>query len=165
MMKRMRESVIVVAAVVAGALFAAIFAINIVQIIARGISGGWIWVGDLNQLLFAWMIMLGAAAAYGRTEHITADLLAERLPRIGRAVLAYAMRFVELAVGVVLLVSGLQVAATRMNIPYIQLGLPTGLTFYAIPALGILMLFFGLTALPGASAQRPPKTEPEGVTT
>jgi len=164
-MNRLRDMVIAASAAVAGVLFAAIFAMNVVQIFARAISGGWIWVGDLNQLLFAWMIMLGAAAAYGRVDHITADLFAERLPRIGRAILAYAMRFVELAIGIVLLVSGMQVAATRMNIPYIQLGVPTGLTFYAIPALGILMLFFGLTSLPGTLTLREPKTGPEGVTT
>src|SRR5699024_10070252 len=109
MIGRARTAVVTLLTGVAGGVFAAIFVINIVQIVARQLTGGWIWVGDLTQLLFAWMVMLGAAAAYGRTEHIVADFLVERLPRVGRVALAYLMRGLELLIGFVLVIAGLQV--------------------------------------------------------
>lgn len=155
-----RSAVVTALTWIAGGLFASIFAINIVQIVARQITGGWIWVGDLTQLMFAWMVMLGAAAAYGRTEHIVADFLVQKMPRLGRVVLAYLMRGLELLIGFVILVAGLQVADTRMSIDYIQLGVPTGLAYYAIPTLGAALLFFGLTALP--RLQRAPSPDPMG---
>lgn len=149
-----RSAIVTMLTWIAGALFAAIFVVNIVQIVARQVQGGWIWVGDLTQLMFAWMVMLGAAAAYGRAEHIVADFLLDRLPRAGRLALATLLRALELVIGFVILVAGMQVASTRMSIDYVQLGWPTGLAYFAIPTLGLLMLLFGLTSLPGRQGER-----------
>ncbi|TCP43434.1 TRAP-type C4-dicarboxylate transport system permease small subunit [Tamaricihabitans halophyticus] len=132
----------------AGTAFGVIFVVNIAQIVARQVSGGWTWVGDLNQLLFSWMIMLGAAAAYGKHDHIAASFLVERVPARWQRGFAYLVRGIELSIGFVLLVSGWYVTLTRMEIPYIQLGVPTGLAFLAIPALGALVLLFGLSTRP-----------------
>jgi TRAP-type C4-dicarboxylate transport system permease small subunit len=130
----------------AGTAFTVIFAVNIAQIALRPISGGWVWANDLSRLLFTWMVMLGAAAAYGRYDHIVAGFLTERFsPRWGRVVAAL-VRAVELLVAFVLVVSGLQVAGTRMQIEYIQLGVPTGWAFLSVPALGAIVLLFALTA-------------------
>lgn len=145
---RVRETLILAAAWAAGLAFAAIFAINIVQIVARQFTGGWTWVPDLSALLFAWMVMLGAAAAYGRHEHIAASFLVERAPDGLRTVVAYVVRVIEVAVGLIVFLAGLTVVETRMQISYIQLGVPTGWTFLAIPVLGALIVIFGLTSRP-----------------
>lgn len=134
--------------------FSIVFAINILQIAIRPITGGFIWVHDLSALLFAWTVMLGAAAAYGKYDHVVASFLVERFPPTVQRLVAYFGRIVELLVGFLLVGAGLQVASTRMNIEYIQLGLPTGWAYLAVVALGLFILVFGLTAKP-----RTPTTE------
>lgn len=131
-------------AMAAGAGLLVIFAINVGQIFARPIFGGWIWVNDLSRLLIAWVIMLGAGAAYGLREHLLVDLLAEKLRGVGEIIVALILRVIEVVVGLLLLLSGAVVALSRMSIRYIQLGVPTGWAFMAIPALGLAMLVFGL---------------------
>lgn len=143
--RRTREFLIEATSWAAGVAFMIIFAANIVQIAARPFNGGWVWVNDLSRLLFAWTVMLGAAAAYGRYDHIIASFLIERLSPVRQRVVAVAVRAVEVLIAFVLLASGLQVAATRMQIEYIQLGVPTGWAFLSVPALGCLILIFALT--------------------
>lgn len=147
-LSRVRDRVLLAAAWAAGLAFATIFAISLAQIVARQVTGGWVWAADLTGLLFAWMVMLGAAAAYGRSDHIAATFLIERAPASGRRAAAYVVRAIELAIGLIVLLSGLQVAQTRMSIPYIQLGVPTGWAFLSIPVLGALIVFFALTSRP-----------------
>jgi len=130
----------------AGVLFGTIFAVNIAQITARQISGGWIWVSDLSRLLFAWTVMLGAAAAYARHEHIVASFFTERVPASWQWLPGLFVRTIELLVAFVLIVAGMQVADNRMQIDYIQLGVSTGYAYLSVPALGIFMLLFGLTS-------------------
>lgn len=139
-----------------GVLFGIIFAVNIAQITARPISGGWIWVSDLSSLMFAWTVMLGAAAAYAQHEHIIASFLTERVPPRWRWAPGLFVRAIELLVAFVLVVAGLEVAADRMQLDYIQLGVPTGYAYLAVPALGVLMLVFGLTSrlAPPTEAER-----------
>lgn len=143
-LRQVRDLLVLASAWVAGTLFAALFFINLSQVVMRQITGGWPWVSDLNTLLFSWMVMLGAAAAYGRNEHITTSFLIERVPeKLGR-ITAWFVRAIELLLGVVLLVAGWSVTETRMELPYIQLGIPTGWTYLAIPTFGAFLLFFGL---------------------
>jgi TRAP-type C4-dicarboxylate transport system permease small subunit len=143
---RIRDAVARGTAWVAAGAFVVIFVVSIAQIGLRPLTGGWVWANDLSRLLFAWMVMLGAAAAYGRYDHVVAGFLVERFSPTWQRVMAVVVRAVELLVAFVLLVSGLQVAATRMQIEYIQLGVPTGWAFLSVPALGALVLFFALTS-------------------
>ena len=126
-------------AAISGALPLVLFLVNIVQISARPFMGGWIWVNDLSRLLIAWVIMIGAAAAVGLREHLVVDFVVERAPAGLRTVCGILTRLAEVGIGVVLLVSGTVVALERMNIGYIQLGIPTG-----FPFLGLFMVVFGL---------------------
>lgn len=144
---RSRDAIVAGTAWAAGVLFAVIFAINVAQIVARQISGGWIWVSDLSRLLFAWTVMLGAAAAYGRHEHIVASFLVERVPPRWQWIPALVVRVIEVLVALILVLAGLQVASTRAQIEYVQLeGASTGWAYLAVPALGTLMLLFAATS-------------------
>lgn len=145
---RSRERLIAGAAWVSAAAFATIFVLNLAHITGRQFNGGMVWVSDLSELLFAWMIMLGAAAAYGKNDHIVAGFLVERFPLTVQRAVAFGVRAIELLIGFVLLVAGFHVAATRMDVPYVQLGVPTGWTFLALPALGAFLLVLGLTRMP-----------------
>lgn len=144
--RRIRGALAAATAWASGLLFGVIFAVNIAQIVMRQVNGGWIWVSDLSRLLFAWTVMLGAAAAYATHEHIIASFLTERVPRRWQWIPGLFVRVVELLVAFVLVVAGLEVAANRMQLDYIQLGVSTGYAYYAVPALGALMLLFGITS-------------------
>jgi TRAP-type C4-dicarboxylate transport system permease small subunit len=141
-----RDVVVTAASWVAGTFFGIIFAINIAQIVGRQFDGGWIWVSDLSRLLFAWTVMLGAAAAYGKREHIVASFLVERVPERLQWVPALAVRIIEILVGLILVLAGIQVAQNRGQIDYIQLeGVSTGWAYASVPVLGALILLFALT--------------------
>lgn len=144
-------------AVLAGALLVTLFLINVGQIVTRPVTGGLIWVNDLSRLLVTWVIMIGASAAVGLREHLVVDLVIERAGPRFQVLCAYVVRVCELGIGFVLLVSGVVVAMGRMNIQYIQLGIPTGYAFLAVPVLGFFMVVFG--TLMGI---RPPATSTEG---
>jgi len=142
-------------AALAGAALLVLFLINIIQIGARPLMGGWIWVNDLSRLLITWVIMVGASAAIGLREHLVVDFIVERSPATLRKVSSYGVRLLEIVIGVILLVSGFVVAMERMNIQYIQLGIPTGFAYLAVPVLGFFMVLFGLLM-----SVRPPETAP-----
>lgn len=131
-------------AALAGGALLVLFLLNVAQIAARPLMGGWIWVNDLSRLLITWVIMVGAAAAIGLREHLVVDFVMDRAPARFRAACAYAMRAIEVGIGFILLVSGFTVAMARMDIKYIQLGIPTGYAYLAVPVLGFFMVVFGL---------------------
>lgn len=144
--RRTRGAAITAASWVAGTFFGIIFAINVAQIVVRQVDGGWIWVSDLSRLLFTWMVMLGAAAAYGKREHIVASFLVERVPDRWQWVPALATRIIEVLVALILVFAGLNVAQNRFQIEYIQLeGVSTGWAYASVPVLGGLILLFALT--------------------
>jgi len=130
---------------VAGLAFAVIFAVNLVQMVARALGGGWVWVPDVSQLLFLWLIMLGSVAAYCHGEHIVTGYLDGKLTGRSRRVLSVVLRVVEVVFFLVLVVSGSYVVQVRGNINYIQLGIPTSWAYLAIPVGGALMALAALT--------------------
>lgn len=143
-----RGRLIALFAWVAFAAFSTIFAINIAQIFLRIIGGGWIWVHDLSALLFAWTVMLGAAAAYGKFDHVVVSVLVDRISSTWRQILAVLVRLIELTVGALVLYASFEIVETRMAIPYVQLGVPSGWAYMSVSALGVAILIFGLTTPP-----------------
>jgi TRAP-type C4-dicarboxylate transport system permease small subunit len=129
----------------AAAAFATIFVVNIGQIVARSLGGGWVWVSDLSQLLFIWTVMLGAAAAYCLREHIVASFLLDRVSGAAAKVLALLIRTLEATFFAILAIAGTRVAAVRADIDYIQLQVPTAWAYYAIPVAATLMLVAAIT--------------------
>lgn len=130
--------------VISASLLGVMFLTNILQIFLRPVTGGMIWVNDLSRLLFAWVIMLGAAAAFGKHEHLIVDVLVNMFPKKTQRFTLVLSRVLQIAVGTLLILTGLIVAANRMSIQYIQLGIPSGYAYYAVPVLGVFMILFGL---------------------
>ena len=92
--------------VISAALLAVMFLTNIAQIVLRPITGGLIWVNDLSRLLFAWVIMLGAAAAFGKHEHLIVDVLVNIFPRRTRTFTLILSRVLQVGVGALLVRRG-----------------------------------------------------------
>lgn len=130
---------------VAGIGLFAIFAVNVVQIGLRAAGGGLIWVSDFSRLVFVWVALLGGAAAYGLYDHITVTFVVDKVPRRLQAACAIAVRLSEIGLALILLLAGLAILDTRMGIDYVQLGLPTGFAYLAVPVFAGLVLVFALT--------------------
>ena len=141
-----RDIAVMASAWVAGIFFGIIVAINVAQIGLRQFDAGWIWATDLSRLLFIWMVMLGAAAAYGLREHVVASFIAEKVPDRLQWIPALIVRAIEVLVALILLFAGIAVAQNRAQIDYIQLeGVSTGCAYLSVPVLGALMLLCALT--------------------
>ena len=141
-----RDIAVMASAWVAGIFFGIIFAINVAQIALRQFDAGWIWAIDLSRLLFIWMVMLGAAAAYGLREHVVASFIVEKVPDRLQWIPALAVRVLEVLVALILLFAGIPVAQNRAQIDYVQLeGVSTGWAYLSVPVLGAVMLLCALT--------------------
>ena len=125
-----------------GYIFIAIFAVYILNILARYAFGiSYIWLPDLARILFIWMVFLGGAAAYVRGQHLLIDFvrnqLREKTLRITDQLIAVAMG----AFFVFLIVKGARITSMRMNIPYDSWDVvPTAVSYAAVPVAGAIML-------------------------
>lgn len=143
---------------IAGIGLFAIFAVNVVQIALRATGGGLIWASDFSRLAFVWVALLGGAAAYGLYDHITVTFVVDKIPHRLQLACAIAVRLAEIGLALILLLAGLAILDTRMGIDYVQLGLPTGFAYLAVPVFAGLVLVFALTGrlhLPSSSVTDP----------
>lgn len=131
------------------------------------------WVDELVGYLLVAIVMTGAADALRRGEHISLDLVTDRLPQKAKRLSTALALLAVLVVGVVLVYAGLDTAsftkmlgirstgylAMPMHLP--QLLVPVGGGLLAIAAAGgLLRLALGLGAdveLRGGHAPEPPK--------
>lgn len=63
----------------AGALAAVLLIVLLVQIILRYIGKPFIWVEEFSVTAFIWLMFLGVAIAFRRSDHLVVDLLYSRL--------------------------------------------------------------------------------------
>lgn len=148
------------AAWASGLCFLAIFAVNLLNITGR-YSGQFalLWAFDLSRLLFVWTVFLGAAAAtYFRT-HLALDFIRDRFPPAARRQAIAAGHLLLILLLIVLCIEGWRFAWIRMAIPYLQLDVPQGYAYLALPVAAGLMILFALENLVdgwrGHSASRP----------
>lgn len=145
---------------VAGLGLLAIFVVNVGQIALRATGGGLIWVSDFSRLTFVWVALLGGAAAYGLNDHITVTFVVDRVPPRARVAAALVVRLAEILLAVIILIAGLAILETRMGIDYVQLGVPTGLAYLAVPVFAALVLLFAVTGrLTGEGSGTEPEVE------
>lgn len=131
-----------------GAAFIVLFAINLAEIFYRTVFGkSLLWVVDFSQLLFIWIMMLAAAVALYRGDHVLIDYFKGKLPKKLEHLVDFATRLCLLVFYIILIVYGFKVGLNRMGIRYVTLGWPTGYAFLALPVSGVFMVLFVLPTL------------------
>lgn len=105
------------------------------------------WGAEFSQTLLVWMTFIGAAAAFLRGGHIGIEMLAERLPRVGRAVLHRVNVLIVLAFLVCGIRSGWRVVARVRDDVTASLQISAGVLYLALPVGFCLMALFGLWML------------------
>ena len=122
--------------------FAALVLTVGLQVLARNVLHvPMVWTLDLAQLLFAWLIFVGAAIAYRRGVHYRIDLLPDGWSRAGM-VLDVVGALASLTVVVVLVRYGWTLTDMRATSRVQALGLSEAWFYASIPTSGALMGLF-----------------------
>lgn len=136
------------------------------QVFARQVlSAPSTWSEQLAQAVFAWLGFFGAALVFGERGHIAVDVLVRRLPERWQRWNAAFCQVVILAFSAAVLVyGGWQLAALSWNQAVTGLPVNAGWLYVALPASGVLVLFYSVHHLvavvrgnEGAAADGPPE--------
>jgi TRAP-type transport system small permease protein len=150
MLKRFNDVVTVAIETALGVGFLALICTVALQVVARNLLGlPFIWTLDLAQLLFSWLVFVGAAVAFRRGAHYTVDLWPENSPRIDRVLQAISLLGAVVVV-LVLLRYGWNLTRIRWSGSVQSLGISRGWMFVPIPLSGALMLLFLIEFFSGA---------------
>jgi TRAP-type transport system small permease protein len=130
---------------VAGALFCALFVLNILRIAMRYIAGSaWIWLPDVSRLLFIWTVLVGASVLVGRDGHLLMDYFLEKLGPGAKRIASVIIQIGQILLCLVLVTGGTRIAIVRMRIPFDTWEAPTGWAYLAVPVCGVIMIIFSL---------------------
>ncbi|MBK0326079.1 TRAP transporter small permease [Rhodobacteraceae bacterium F11138] len=122
--------------------FLALIVTVAVQVVARGVLKiPLIWTLDLAQLLFSWLIFIGAAVAYQRHAHYIVDLLPEAWLGF-RRLCDYLAVIAALIVIYLLVVHGWKLVDLRWSGKVQTLGISRSWMFVPMPVAGVLIALF-----------------------
>jgi TRAP-type C4-dicarboxylate transport system permease small subunit len=125
----------------AGALFLALFLLNMLRIFLRYFLGvAWLWEPDFSRLLFIWIVFIGATVLSVGKGHLVVDYFLTRLTPRTRKHMHFAIDLVTLIFFAVLVWKGVEVTKVRMRIPFDTWDLPTGYAYMAVPICGAIMI-------------------------
>ncbi|NNE71876.1 MAG: TRAP transporter small permease [Rhodothermales bacterium] len=96
---------------------------------------------ELARYLLIWLGLFGAAYAAGQGSHLSVDLLGSTESR------RRASRVAEAAFGLLLIIGGVRLVYLQLVLGQSSaaLGLPLGVVYLAVPASGLLFLFYAIT--------------------
>lgn len=142
MLRRFNDRVIWITEFGLWAGFLAMIVTVTLQVTARNVLGlPFIWTLDLAQLLFSWLVFIGAAVAFRRGAHYTVDIWPEDRPRLDAALRIIGYLGAALVI-FVLVRYGLNLTRIRWNGSVQSLGISSGWMFVPIPLGGALMGLF-----------------------
>jgi TRAP-type C4-dicarboxylate transport system permease small subunit len=135
-------------------LLATMTAVIAVLVLSRNLIGfSFSWSEELTRFLLVWLSMLGAAVLLRRDDHISLNLLQDRLGPRGRLVLSFLLRLLVLAFLVILVRQSWTAALARQVTHAPALGISLFWPYLALPVAGILMFFVTLVNLWGEALQ------------
>ena len=147
-MKRVLDKVAGILLTVAGLLFVAIFAVNMLEIISRSfLNYSFLWVSDFSIICVVWMICLSIAVGVYHREHLFMEYLADKLPPKGRKVLAVAISLTSIAFFLMLFYTGIQTAATKRELIFPSIQWSLVWAYSALPVFAILSAIFKIPLL------------------
>jgi TRAP-type transport system small permease protein len=132
----------------AGALFLALFLLNIMRIFLRYFLGvAWLWEPDFSRLLFIWIVFIGATVLYVGKGHLVVDYFLNRMQPKTRERMHFMIDLMTAIFLVVLVLKGIEVTKVRMRIPFDTWDLPTGYAYMAVPICAAIMIIATLVRM------------------
>jgi TRAP-type C4-dicarboxylate transport system permease small subunit len=134
----------------AGALFLALFLLNMLRIFLRYFLGvAWLWEPDFSRLLFIWIVFIGATVLYVGKGHLMVDFFLTRMQPETRERMHFMIDLMTIIFLGVLVSRGIEVTKVRMGIPFDTWDLPTGYAYMAVPICGAIMIAATLIRMAG----------------
>ena len=135
-------------AIVAGALFAGVFVVTILNIVLRNVAGiAWLWIPGASRLMFIWTVFLGAAVLYYHNDHLLMDYFVAKITPKNRRTFDLIINGVFLVFLVLIIVYGTEIARVRMRISFETWKFPTGVAYFAAPVASSFMALFCVNKL------------------
>lgn len=142
MFTRLCDAITAVVEMLLAAGFFALIATVSFQVLGRALlSIPAIWTLELAQLLFTWLIFVGAAVALRKNVHYVVDILPTHWPLLNRA-LAFLSMLAAVVIIYALTVAGWRLAILRSSAVIPSLHLSMFWTFLAMPVSGGLMALY-----------------------
>ncbi|MEZ5824371.1 MAG: TRAP transporter small permease [Geminicoccaceae bacterium] len=144
MFKRLCDGLMRAAETLSWLAFAALIATVAWQVAARNLlQTPTIWTSDVAQILFTWLIFVGAAVGLRRHAHYFVDLVPAGHPRLS-ALFDWLGIVAGAIVSAILVEQGWVLAQIRASGVVQSLGISRFWTFLALPVSGALMALFVL---------------------
>ncbi|PTW59872.1 TRAP-type C4-dicarboxylate transport system permease small subunit [Breoghania corrubedonensis] len=142
MLHRLCDRVAAILRILSWIAFAALIITVALQVLARDIlAAPMIWTGDVAQLLFTWLIFIGAAAGLRLGSHYTVDLLP-----MHRRTVKLSTDWIGFVAGVLvallLLICGWELTMIRSTAVVQSLGISRFWMFLPLPLSGAFMILF-----------------------
>jgi TRAP-type C4-dicarboxylate transport system permease small subunit len=103
------------------------------------------WTTDLAKITLVWMIMLAAAPALKRGEHMAIRIIVDRLPRMQRQVIAVFRRLVFAGILIFMVVYGYNYAYKLHLFTIMTLGIKKSIPLMSIPVgMGLMLIQYAL---------------------
>lgn len=130
-------------ALLAGILFAGVFAVTVLNIMLRNLVGiAWLWIPGACRLLFIWTIFMGAAVLYYRNDHLVMDYFFAKLNAQKKRRFEILINGVFLVFLALVIIYGAEIVRVRMRISFETWKFPTGLAYLAAPVSSFFMIVF-----------------------
>lgn len=141
-------------------LAAALFVLNVGDIIMGVVmryffSSSPVWTEELARYSLIWMVMMAAAPALKRSEHMTIEMVVERFPAPARAASRWATHAVFLGITGFMAYIGYFYAMRMEKFTTMGLGISKSIPLMAIPA-GMALLFIQYLLIQLASRDADP---------
>jgi len=140
LLERLENALRSALAVAVALILAAMATICFIEVVRRPFGGSFVWYDEFVGYLLVWLTFLGAVLARFHHQHIGVDNILQRASPSTRRVLELVTHALMVAVHVVLLAYGAQLAARFLTERAITVNIPVGLVYLVIPLSAALML-------------------------
>ena len=119
------------------------------------------WTTDLARITLVWMVMLGAAPALKRGEHMAIRIIVDRLPKTPQKIIAILRRFVFVGILAFMLVYGFNYAEKLHMFTIMTLGIKKSVSLMSIPTgMGLMLIQYTLQQFITISSDESGKEDP-----
>lgn len=101
-----------------------------------------VWTEELGRHLMIWMVFLASTIIYRRKQHISIDLLGDRMSPRGRAILGLVITLVLAFFFVLMVQYGWELTTRTMTQRSSAMRYPMGYAYAALPVSGVLLLLY-----------------------
>lgn len=133
--------------VMAVVLLLSLLACVVLGVLFRLVNDPLAWSDEAAQYLLVWTGFVGWAIATRKRAHIRIDVIAARLPRLGRRGLEVVIQLALIGFGIAMTVHAWRLIGRNWDVEAVSLPIPSALLYLPLPIAGIAVALQGLGEL------------------